>query len=122
MSDVANHLTEIWMMDCPDITELGIRSLKNLKRLKSLQIHERFTRFLSEDLMSDFLQSCDTLTHLTLVFDHASDETSRREEILANIPGTDEYHLNLSDAMSFQSSTLGDKVILNIRLIRNLIT
>jgi hypothetical protein len=121
MSDSANWLTEVWMMDCPNITELGFHSLKNLKRLKFLQIHARFAMFLTEDLMRGFLQSCDTLAHLTLVFDGTNEETTRREEMHAAIPGTEEYHSILSQAMSFQSSTLSDKIIFNIRLIRSLL-
>ena len=122
MSDSANWLTEVWIMDCPNITESGFRMLKNLKRLKFLQIHARFATFLTEDLVRDFLQSCDTLTHLTLVFDGANDEATRRGEMLGSIPGTEEYHSILSHTMSFQSSTLSDKIIFNIRLIRSLMT
>lgn len=122
MSDSANWLAEVWMMDCPNITELGFRSLKNLKRLKVLQIHARFATFLTEDLVRDFLESCATLTQLTLVFDGASDEATRRVEMVETIPGTEEYHSILSRATSFQSSSLSDKIIFNIRFIRSLVT
>jgi hypothetical protein len=119
MSDSAVWLSEVWMMDCPNITETGFRALKNLRRLKYLQIHTHFTTFLREEFMTDFLQHCNTLSQLTIVFDGATDETTRREELLATVPGTDEYHTILSHAMSFQSSTLGDRIIFDIKFIRN---
>ena len=122
MSESAIWLTEVWMMDCPNITESGFRSLKHLKRLKCLQIHTRFATFLNEELMADFLQLCNTLAQLTIVFDGASNETTRREELLANIPGKEEYHVILSRAMSFQSSNLGDRIIIDIQFIRNAIS
>lgn len=119
MSNSATRLTEIWMMDCPNITELGFESLKRLKKLKYLQLQVRFASFLTEELMTDFLMHCSTLVQVILVFDGAGDEASRREELLTNIDGGEGYLSRLSQSMSFQSSTLGDKIILNIKDIQN---
>jgi hypothetical protein len=121
MSESAVWLMDVWLMDCPSITELGFRSLKNLKRLKHLQIHIHFATFVTEQLMTDFRHHCSTLARLTIVFDGASDEITRREELLAKIPGTDEYHALLSRAISFQPSTLGDRIIINIKSIHRAI-
>jgi hypothetical protein len=121
MSQTAARLTEIWMMDCPKITEMGLRSLKNLQILKHLQLQSRFASFLTQDFIADFLVRSNTLLQITLVFDGAQDENIRRAELWSTIPGQDEYHEILRQATSFRSSNLGDKIIINIKTIRGLL-
>jgi hypothetical protein len=121
MSQTAARLTEIWMMDCPKITEMGLRSLKNLHILKHVQLRSHFASFLTQDFIADFLACSSTLLQITLVFDGAQDENIRRAELWSTIPGHDEYHEILRQAISFQSSNLGDKIIINVKIIRELL-
>jgi len=118
MSQAKTSLTEIWMMDCPKITQIGFDALKSLGHLRDLQIQIRFASFLTQDLFTDFVTHSKTLNKLTIVFDGAKSETVRRAELYRTITGTDEYHKLLSKAISFQPSNIGDKIIINIQNLR----
>jgi hypothetical protein len=121
MSQKTVRLTEIWMMDCPEITVKGLGSLQNLRKIKHIQLQSRFASFLSQDFMMDFLACSKSLLQITLVFNGARDELVRRAELWSMIPGGGEYHEMLADTMSFQPSNLGDKFMFNIKLLRDYI-
>lgn len=118
MSQANTLLTDIWMMDCPKVTQIGFGALKSLRHLRDLQIQIRFASFLTQDSLTSFLTHSKTLTKLTIVFDGAKSETVRRAELHKTITGTDEYHKKLSQAISFQPSNLGDKIIIKIQDLR----
>ena len=105
-------------MDCPKITQIGFDALKSLRYLRNLQIQIRFASFFTQDSLKGFLAQSKALTKLTIVFDGAKSEAIRRGEIRATIPGSDEFHNRLSQAISFQPSNLGDKIIIDIKDIR----
>lgn len=118
MSNAPNWLTELWMLDCPDITESGFLSLTNLKRLMRLQLHVRFAMFMTEDILKAFLRS-GILSVLTLIF-NSTEEIPLGEQILEIIPGSEEYLSILSQGMSIRSG-YRPEISFNTKFIRGLI-
>jgi len=119
ISHTANWLTDVWIMDCPSITLPGLLALKDLKRLNHLQLQSRFSAFLSDGHLNGFIARCVTLGHVTLIFDDRQDETHRRQELSSKVSGPVPYYSLLTSASTFQSSNLGDKIIFNIKTIRD---
>ena len=119
LSKSAIWLAEIWMMDCPSITPVGFRSLAILKHLKYLQLQIRFATFFTKEVIVEFLTNCVELSAISFVFEDSKDEIIRLQELLETIPGAKDYPEDLAQAMSFQASNLGDKVLFNIKAIRH---
>jgi hypothetical protein len=119
ISHTANWLTEVWIMDCPSITLSGVLALKDLKRLNRLQLQSRLSAFLSDGHLKGFIEHCITLAQVTLIFDDRQDETHRRQELSTKVSGPVLYYSVLTSASTFQSSNLGDKMLFNIKTIRD---
>ena len=118
ISHSADWLTEVWIMDCPSVTVSGLLALKALKRLTRLQLATMFSGFLADTVLTGFIAHGSGLAEITLIFDDAQDETTRRQELFATMPGPPLYHTVLANASTFISSSLGDKIIFNIKTVR----
>jgi len=121
ISQTANWLTEVWIMDCPGLTIPGVLFLKALKRLRHLQLQKSLSEFLSNENLTTFVAECNTLSQVTLVFENSQDETRRRQALLDKISGPISYNSVLTRASTFLPSTLGDRMTFNIKIIRGLI-
>jgi hypothetical protein len=111
----SKHVFEIWLTDCPQITELGFGALKNLE---SVQLHKRLARFLGFQTLLRFLRDSPLLKRLEVVFDGSLTEGSRRREFGAAVRGAAAHRAALSGAMTFQRHLMGDKFIFDITKLR----
>lgn len=117
LSQSAKHLSEMWLIDCPNISEGGFRSLRNLKQL---QLHIGLTRFLAEQTLREFLRDNKSLKGLAIVFDGRADEEMRRLEVAGQVAGERDYHARLFQAMTFQPYDVGDKFLFDVKKLRGL--
>lgn len=119
ISQTANSLTEVWIMDCPGVTISGLLFLKALQRLNHLQLQKGLSGFLSDESLKTFIADCNTLVLVTLVFEDRQDETRRRQELFAKISGPIAYRRVLTRASTYHPSNLGDRVTFDIKIIRD---
>ena len=119
LASSAERLKEIWLMDCPKVTISGIGGLKDLRNLKYLQLEAGLVVFLSEHVLTDFILRCATLREIRIIYENSEEETLRRAKLLADIQGGNGFKSVLGEAITFQSSNLGDKVIVDVRQIRS---
>lgn len=111
----SKHLSEIWLTDCPQITEVGFGALRNLE---SVQLHKRLARFLGFQTLPQFLRDNPLLKRLEVVFDGSLTEGSRRREFGGAVRGAAAHRAALSGAMTFQRHLLADKFIFDISKLR----
>jgi hypothetical protein len=109
---------ELWLMDCPGITEIGFAMLGRLGGLKYLQIQERLVRFLTEEVVRGFIAA--GVLRVTIVFSESRGEAERREQLRREIPGREGYFQILLDGVTFRASTLGDQIIIDIKSLPSL--
>ena len=115
---LARYLREIWMMDCPAITENAFGALKNLRNLKYVQLDVQLSHFLSETIVFELTTFCTSLREIRLVFNDSGKEDSRRDQVLEKIQGGENYKTEINHVMSFQASNLGDKMRLDMSELR----
>lgn len=118
LSSASRFLMQLWMMDCPNISEVGFKAIQHLTQLKHLQVGIRLARLLNEDMIKSFVQHCSNLNRITIVFDGAADEEIRRKELLAIISSEVEFRGLILQAMSFRASQLGDQMTLDVNLLK----
>ena len=121
LSTSAKYLTEIWLLDCPKITQAGLRSLRNLRRLRYMQLEIALAPFLVEATFKAFLRESESLKVVAVVFVGTEDEKARRQELSGLVSGDEEYHEQLFRAMTFQPFNLGDKCMFDISRFREII-
>jgi hypothetical protein len=114
LSRSALTLTELWLMDCPNITVVGMARLVDITTLRNIRIQSRFATFLAEEFMNS-LASLLRLTYITIVFNGSRPENERNEELRRVIPGRSEYIQHLHEISTFKSSNLGDQIIINVK-------
>ena len=120
LSTSAKYLSEIWLLDCPKITQVGLRSLRNLRRLRYIQLEIPLAPFLAEATFKAFLQKSQSLKVLAVVFVGTAAEEARRQEFARLVTGEAEYHEQLFRTMTFQSFNLGDKFMFDISRFREI--
>jgi F-box-like len=63
----AKRLRRLEIMDCPNLTMIGLQSLKRLQSLKYLQFRTRLVSFFSQEFFTDFIRHCVSLTEIHIV-------------------------------------------------------
>lgn len=121
LSVSSEWLTELWMMNCPNITEFGFQAIRHLRHLKHLQVGIRLASLLTENTITLLAVLCSNLARITVIFNGTADETIRRHQLLAAVTGSAEFHSSLLLVISFQGSQLGDEITLNVKLLRGLL-
>jgi hypothetical protein len=109
-------LSEIWLLDCPKITEDGFRALKDLKHVR---LHKQLARFLACPTLTEFLENNPSLEHLEVVLDGNDEELSRREFGEA-VGGAVDHQERLFSVMTFKSNMIGDEFSFDLEALRKM--